>query len=69
MGDAGGPFHGLPSKSPNPRAGECGERPVLMQETSKPVEDFYEFILAEMMSITGEKNLNGWRKCSGEWQY
>lgn len=30
MGEAGGPFCGLPSKSPSPWAGECGERPVLM---------------------------------------
>lgn len=32
-----------------------------------PVEDFYEFISAEL-TTAGKQNLNGLRRCSGEWQ-
>ena len=42
---------------------------VLMEETSTPIETFYEFIWLKLMTIARKQNLSGVRKCSREWQF
>ena len=39
------------------------------QETSTPVENFYKFIWAKLMTIRMKHHLNGLRKCAREWQF
>lgn len=41
---------------------------LLMWETSKHVENSYEFIWAKLRTIARKQNLNGLGKCSREWQ-
>ena len=35
----------------------------------KPVENFYEFICAKLITISRKQNLKEWRKCSRIWQF